>query len=128
MEIDTTIDIGKNMTELLEKLAVNIGTTADKIFPWYLNQQLIEGILFIIILLSLSIICLSVAYIFHKKSDYSKNYWQFTEYVALVSFIFGVLFCFSLAAGSTTAISQIFNPEYYAFKILTKDLSRLLGG
>jgi len=121
------IDIGKNMVELLDKLAVNIGTTADNIFPWYLNQQLIEGVAFIVILLSLSILCFCVAYIHHKKSDYTQNCWQFTEYMALVPFILGVLSCFILAIGGTVAISQIFNPEYYAFKTLTKDLSRLLG-
>ena len=29
MDLNTTIDIGKNMTDLLEKLAMKIGTTAE---------------------------------------------------------------------------------------------------
>ena len=38
-----SVDLGDNLTNLIEQLAIQIGTTADKIFPWYVQQQVIEG-------------------------------------------------------------------------------------
>jgi len=43
MEANVSVDVGQNITGLLEKLAVQMGTTVDKVFPWYVNQAYIEG-------------------------------------------------------------------------------------
>ena len=120
------LDIGKNMVDLLEKLAVNIGTTADKIFPWYLNQQFIEGCLLILMPLILIIGFGSILLIFKRKADFGYN-WNTEAYVVLMSaVIVSISFLvFILSIGQS--VSQVFNPEYHAFKTLTYDLSKLLG-
>ena len=125
MDLNTTIDIGKNMTDLLEKLAMKIGTTADKIFPWYINQQFIDGITFIIVMLILIMVSFSILYVSNKKANY-KGPGKY-EVAAICSLIFGVFAVVIFSLEINTALSKIFNPEYYAFKTLTRDLSHLLG-
>lgn len=44
MDINASVDIGKNLTGLIEKLAAQIGTTADKVYPWYVQQAYLEGV------------------------------------------------------------------------------------
>jgi len=44
------IDVGHNIVNLVTGLANQIGTTADKVFPWYVQQQYIEGVFFVTIL------------------------------------------------------------------------------
>lgn len=41
--MNTQIDVGKDIADLLEKLAQQIGTTVDKVFPWLITQAQIEG-------------------------------------------------------------------------------------
>ena len=43
MDANVSIDLGKNTTELLEKLAQSLGMTVEKIFPYYVKQQAIEA-------------------------------------------------------------------------------------
>lgn len=43
--VNASIDIGDNITSLIEKLAQKMGTAADQVFPWYVKQQIIEGYL-----------------------------------------------------------------------------------
>ena len=43
MDANVSIDLGKNMTMLVQQLASQIGVMADKVFPWYIKQSVLEG-------------------------------------------------------------------------------------
>ena len=64
MDVNAKVDIGQNLTSLLERLAQQIGTTADKVFPWYVQQAYIEGVTTLVavaVLLIASIVTLSIS-------------------------------------------------------------------
>ena len=44
MEKEIVVDVGKNVTALLQELAVQMGVAVDTIFPWYVKQVYINAI------------------------------------------------------------------------------------
>src|SRR5687767_11456912 len=63
--MDVSVDIGKNLTSLLERLAQQIGTTVDKIYPWYVQQAYNEGVtalfgITVVFLLSVTILAVGL--------------------------------------------------------------------
>ena len=127
MEANVSVDVGQNITGLLEKLATQIGTTVDKVFPWYVQQVYIEGwttILLTILFLFVGIMFLLICY---KITD------KFQEENIGILFggaggciIFLVLLIGVIESGK--AISQIMNPNYHAMKMITKDVGSMVGG
>ncbi len=117
------VDIGSNLTGLLERLASTIGTTADKVFPWYVKQQIIEGwvdlFIGIAVLTGLTILLL----ICSRRANWD----EVNAYCPVVIVAGGVLgfaaliwfICFS------TTIAHIMNPEYGAINQLLTDLGNL---
>lgn len=125
MEVKASVDIGQNITSLIEKLAQQIGTTTDKVFPWYVKQQIIEGYTYLAIgaaAMILSIIMLSVSW---KKSDFDNGnlYAVFVVVSLVLLFGSGIFFLF----GTTGAVSQIVNPQYHALHAMTQDMAKLLN-
>lgn len=125
MEVSASIDIGQNLTTLLEKLSAQVGTTADEIFPWYVQQQIIEGYLWMGV--SLSVFFLGVVLIMatKKKADFDNG--NLSAVFLCIGVVLGI-FGFTLAVlGAKGAISQILNPNYWALKSMTSDMARLIG-
>lgn len=123
--VTASVDIGKNITELLEKLANQIGTTADKVFPWYVTQQVIEGFSRITssgIALLIGILLVVLSY---KKADWDKGN-KDSILVVIGSIIAGVAFLIFIIS-LPLSIAQIINPQYYALKSITYDMSLLLS-
>jgi uncharacterized membrane protein len=123
--VAASVDIGKNITELLEKLAGQIGTTADKVFPWYVTQQVIEGTMLlatscIAFIIGMLLMCLSF-----KKADWNRGN-RYSAFVVVGAFIAGLAFMVFII-GLPTSVAQIINPEYYALKSMTCDMAMLLG-
>ena len=123
--VKASVDIGDNITILLEKIAKQIGTTADKVFPWYVKQQILTGYLFLIIDGIALLLGGCLMFSFYGKADWNNG----NRYVIFT--IVGAVILFSalvgVAAGASKAITQIYNPEFHALQTLVKDMSQLTG-
>ena len=126
IEATASIDIGKNLTQLMEKLAQQLGTTVDKIFPWYVKQQEIWGYSFLFICVFCFIISAGMLKYSSKKIDWDN--------VTVPNFLY-ILGCggiiiisFVFICGFSTMTSCIFNPQYEALRSLMSDMSHLLHG
>ena len=124
MDINASIDVGKNITSMLEKLAAQIGTTADKVFPWYVQQAHLEGITTLCaigVMWLFSAILISISF---KKCDFING----NRYVPI--FIVGCLLSFASFCGSIcdgpNAVRKMLNPNYYAMTMMTQDIGRLV--
>ena len=121
--MDVTVDIGPNTTDMLEKLAAQIGVTTNTIFPWFVRQQVIEGVAFFVIGAICILIAVGVLLVSIKKTN-GEDGW-----VAgiVVSEVFLIFLFIGGTAGSSIAISQIYNPEFHAVKTMTLEISKLRG-
>jgi len=123
-KVQASIDIGNNLTVLLEKLATQIGVTADKIFPWYVKQAIVEGWIFIVFWLIgtiLSVVLLVISFKRVKFTNGDPNKW-FAG--CLTGGILAFIYLIALMA-SISFISGLINPEYAAMTRLIKQLSQL---
>jgi hypothetical protein len=102
----------------LEELIVGVGGKIEAVYPYLVKQALIAGYL------SLFGICLGVVFIlsaltilFSNKPKFQDDYP--TGYgVAIMGFVFmGLVFLIASTVGNITFIA-IFNPDFYAIKLL----------
>lgn len=125
MDINAKIDVGNNVTALVEKLAGQIGTTADKVFPWYVQQAQVEGWTTIMALAVALVVFGFVFVILVWKADYEKG-----NAPAVLSVISGIALAFTVAGvffDGTEAVRKIQNPSYYAMTMMTRDIGRMVG-
>jgi hypothetical protein len=124
MDVNATIDVGKNLTSLLERLAQQIGTTADKVFPWYVQQAQLEGVTALVAVCALLVISTAILAISLPIAVRDGN-----SVAAPVAFVSGLVLLAVLGIGtfeSVEAVRKISNPNYYAMKMLTQDIGRLV--
>jgi hypothetical protein len=50
--MDVNIDVGQQLGGMLQKLADQIGVTVAQIFPWYVQQASLEGIIAVLFLVA----------------------------------------------------------------------------
>jgi len=117
------IDVGQNTVELITKLAHQIGTTADKVYPWYVKQQYIEGLFFIITTSLFFIISVFLCTVAWEKADFVDGNQETAVFILamIIAAITLIIFAFM----GIDAISKIFNPEYHAIHCMINDLARL---
>jgi hypothetical protein len=121
------IDIGENITKVLDVLSSKLGTTADHLMQVYVRQTMIEGWGFMIMSL-LFIIILSVAiFFFNKKANFGVNDWNFHATIVFVCFLAAFITIIVFVCNATDAYSKIVNPEAYAFQYFTKNVGTLIG-
>lgn len=119
MDINASVDVGKNVKELLEKLAAQLGVTIDKVWPWLVKQQIISGWSRIIIWMIFTAIFSVSLKIFARKEKQTDDY-----FFAMVVDATLLICCVAIGLlGGSTAIAQILNPEYAALK----DLMSMVG-
>lgn len=124
--MDVKVDVGDNLTSLLERLAQQIGTTADQVFPWYVAQVWYDGVFTIAILVLFLVILLSVFCI---------GLWRFSRDnnddigagMAVVSSVLLVLLFIIGASEGKIAATKILNPNYHAVSMLSQDIGKLTG-
>lgn len=125
MKADVTVDVGDNLTSLMERLAQQLGTTVDKVFPWYVEQAYLQGITTLVAIILAFAILVPLFVIAVRKSDFDKgNAW------APVSVASGILLVVSLIFGFLAApqqVRKIANPKFYAMSMLVDDIGRLRG-
>lgn len=126
MEVNATVDIGKNLTSLVEKLAEQIGTTADKVFPWYVQQAHLEGTIFLSALGAVFVVCLVATIYGIRKGQWHQGSIENLAAVATVMGCGGLFICIVVGlAGGSDAATKAMNPQYHAMKMLTRDIGRL---
>ena len=143
MDVNATVDLGKNTKELLEQggtavtkimegLAKSLGMTVEKIFPYYVKQTYIEGTTSIIVWGGFEVSCLSFAVIllilssmYGKKGDD-----DFKSACGAFSAIVFVIFGLGLIIGTIHLphwITMVKNPEYVAIQSMIQDASKFIG-
>lgn len=127
MKVEATVDVGENITGLVEKLAQQIGTTTDKVFPWYVQQSYLEGVTTLVAIgvaiTVFGLIC-AVAAFRAKWADTGPGP------ADLICISSGVALAFSVFIGfcaTPEATRQIINPQFYAMQMMTKDIRRMTG-
>lgn len=122
-EIKASIDVGDGISTLLTKLAEKIGTSVDQVFPWYVNQQVIEGWVFLAVA-TVAILLLSTMTIYsYKRADFdNENVFVFLFTISTVVTFIAMVGCTIRVSG---AVSKILNPEYHAVRELIKDVGKL---
>ena len=121
--MDLTLDVGKNITGLIQQLANQIGVTADKVFPWYVKQSMIEGYWFFGISILIALIGLSILIcgITRKEKDDAKSI------MTAISCMLIFLVIFVNCLGGADALGKIINPEYYAMKEIIYHIGKMTG-
>lgn len=122
--MNVELDVGPNITSMLERLAEQLGTTADKVFPWYVNQAQIEGLTTLIGIAAFLVMSAAVFCAMAWKADYQKG-----NVPAIVSIPAGIILFFSVLAvpaEGIDAVRKMMNPNYYAMTMLTKDIGRMV--
>ena len=113
----------EQLTELLEKLATKLGTTAEYIFGLYTKQAFIHGIGGFIIALLLVIIMIALLKLtiipYLKADTFIKKEKQFIYALLGIFTVIYVTAILVLISGATTAL---FNPEYWAFTQILKQI------
>ena len=110
--------------ELLEKLAVKLGTTAEhlwvvliaqaKIYGW--TQIIIGSFLFVLVLFATTVF-------FHLRKKLNKDYDDGRLICSLIMMFFACMFfCGQFFSTIQDIITVFNNPEYYALKEVTKML------
>jgi hypothetical protein len=118
--------VGDNVTTLIQQLATQIGVTADKVFPWYVTQMQLEGLMFFFIVSILLLIFLPLFGVGVRKADWDKG--NGAAWIALSSAILLLFVVIGVTAGSTVAITKLKNPELHAMRAMVEDVSRLVPG
>ena len=121
--MEEKIDIGQNVADLITGLATQLGTTADKVFPWYVQQQYIEGVFFISTIALIIFVSAFLCLFSWGGADFENG--NIKTAVFISAGIIGALATFVFIIGGGNAISRIINPNYYAMHYMIKDLSQL---
>lgn len=128
MDINASVDIGKNLTGLIEKLAAQIGTTADKVFPWYVQQAANEGLTTLIA--TSALLLLSVSFLIGGLVMVGSETREKRDVGGGMAFISGVVLVCVLTIGMVEAVEaarKLMNPNYYAMTMMTRDIGRMAG-
>lgn len=121
--VKASLDVGENVTALLEKLAHQIGTTADQVFPWYVKQSVLEGWLFLACISAAVIVALTIFIPSFKKADFGTEN-KYAIFAAISGMILSIVILV-LLMGVSWAVTSISNPNYHAIKAIVADLSKL---
>lgn len=128
MKVEASVDIGNNLTSLLERLAQQIGTTADKVFPWYVHQAYLEGVTTLAVIGIFLLIAVPVFIVSVRKYDPDGRDMNGAWVACVIS---GFCLAFTLLIGGiegADAARKIMNPNYYAMQMFMRDIGRLSGG
>ena len=127
MDIKASIDVGQNITAMLERLAAQIGTTADKVFPWYVQQAHNEGVTALIAIAVIFFI-VGTAFLVSLVALLIKE--RVAEIVVGICVISGFSLLIAVPIGAIEGVEaarKLMNPNYYAMTMMTRDIGRLVA-
>ena len=114
ISVSATVDVGKNVQQMLEQLAVKIGTTVEHVWPWMVRAQIVSGwtalVLMALTLAAFSVL-LAVGIRAVRRDDWEPGPGLALFMVGAVGFSVSLLV--SLVS-VVPAIQKVTNPEYCA--------------
>jgi len=125
-DLNFSFDVGNNVTNMLRDVAHQLGIAVEKIYPYFVFQQVINGVVGIVTFLILSVLILGGAIFFFKlyskenRGDYDED--NDTRELKMWAYGFGAALLFIVFLIRVTSfpyshyIGMIFNPQYYAIK------------
>lgn len=131
-DVSTVVD---KVAGLLEKMAGKIGVAADKVWPWLVKQQYIEGATSVVtfgVLFVLSVFCAKKFAVWMGESTVRGRDEDFSVHdekenrIMLYRVVWGVGGAVAVIATiaaffqGVTALQQLINPEYFALMDLLK--------
>ena len=123
------VDVGSNITNLVQKLATQIGITADKIFPWYIHQAMMVGTIKLTAGLLLTTAFLGTMVWGIRSVNKLPRKWDtdFTPWypIVIISGICGTIALVVTCICLPDCVSQIFNPQYWAVHAIMRDVAHL---
>lgn len=119
------LDVGNNITSLIERLAAQIGTTADKVFPWYVQQAQLEGIT-TLVTIAVLLMVLAPAFAYSLRNADTQTGEKYIFLAAGTGIALGFT-CLISTFEAPQSVRQILNPNYYAMKMMTRDIARMTG-
>lgn len=119
------VDLGENVLHLLEEFSKTIGTTADKVFPWFVTKQLVDGYVSLILPLVIVLVCFIIVKINIKKTDWDTV--NIHNILVVVGIAVSAITFICFVSTISDSISSILAPQYGATKDLIYTLSRLVN-
>lgn len=116
INVNASLDIGKNIQGILEQLAAKIGTTVEQVWPWIVRQQSIEAWTYIIVFSSALLLCLVFFVIGFWNLEKGKD--DVFEGITAVSMFCCLVVAFVSIFVFIANVPKLMNPEYYALKEL----------
>jgi hypothetical protein len=121
-----SFDVGNNVTNMLRDVAHQLGIAVEKIYPYFVFQQVVNGVVATVAFLISSLLILGGSIFFFKlyskesRGDYNEDndtrelkMWAFGFFSVLLFFVF----LFTVATFPYSHyIGMILNPQYYAIK------------
>jgi nitrate/nitrite transporter NarK len=131
MDTNVSLELGKNFTELIERLAQAIGTTADKIFPWYVRQEYLCGVIELAVSFTIISILSMITVIAYKRLADDRNHSNDLDEVWMGVFISSafllVFVLFGASLGMSSMITSVLNPQYGAVHAMISDIAKMTG-
>ena len=127
--MDITLDMGPEASMLLQKLANQIGVTVEQIFPWYVHQAQLEGIICLCVFsffVLLATILIVVGTRGVKKYGVGHDHPNIPAICLIAGSMVSIGVLISMGALPET-ITKIANPNFHAMKMLAGDIARLRG-
>lgn len=120
------LELGERTISIFEKLANQIGTTVENVFPWYVKQQLLEGWLFLGIFLLIIIVCFIIISKTYSKATFSPepDRYGIASIISIFCLIFILIVLLCIAP---EVLTKIINPKLLALQEIIIDARKLIG-
>jgi hypothetical protein len=117
------------LVDLLRELAVGLGTTADKLYPIFIKQAYIDGIigiLFTVIYILGIVACIKL--IKYGLDLYKENQNTYADdgcTPIIIGIMVGIILFITLCFTISDTITAFANPQYYALKNIIDQISSI---
>ncbi|MFA5898011.1 MAG: hypothetical protein WC829_02740 [Hyphomicrobium sp.] len=118
INVSATVDVGKNATALLERLASQIGVTVEKVWPWLVKQQVVEawgGVVTIALVLVVGAALFVGGWRAGKRAERGEDAWIG---FCIAGCVVGAIGFFVACRAGALLFAAIVNPEYAALREL----------
>lgn len=121
--MEHTVDVGKNVLALIEKLATQIGTTVDQVFPWFVAQASIEGWMMIFVPIVSIVVFGILFYFLFNRANRTRD-----EGDGILAMLVGIVFAISVIVSFFSipnGTMRVLNPNFYAMQELSNTVRNM---
>jgi predicted Co/Zn/Cd cation transporter (cation efflux family) len=128
MDAKLSVDVGANISSILAQLAAQIGVTADKVFPWYVKQQVISAGGTLAVHGLIMVLCLWAFFTAFRNpfmGDRNENPSN-AGLVMIVAVVISAINLFILCFTFPDILAKLLNPEHAAVSQILRDLRAIV--